>query len=172
MGCAASTANSPALGRTEETLARGGELAGEAPDRSIRIDGDSVSIWGTTEVPDGSRLQLAFSGVDAIARAELLKAVRVRVQSLMVDVESNDPKARSLTLTTTESVSGVLDRAGPLPHGWARIQRGDEQIIRLWARLRVSRAALEAALREPLASSGHDASTFVAGLRSVADTTP
>jgi hypothetical protein len=143
-------------------LERGGELAEGWPQRSLELTAEVVRVWGISEVPDGSRLQLALSGVNAITRAELLKAVRVRVQSVLADARSED--AQRLSLSTTESVAGVLDRAGPLPHGWARIRRGDEVVLRLWARLEVPRPALEAALRAPLASAGADARGFVSGL--------
>lgn len=148
----------------ERVLERGGELREQWPERSLEVTPDVVHVWGVSEVPDGSRLQLALSGVDAITRSELLKAVRVRVQAVMQDVESDDPERRSISLRTTESVAGVLDRAGPLPHGWARVQRGQNVVLRLWARLTLPRSELEAALRGALASSSADASGFVTGL--------
>lgn len=159
---AASCASGPSVRPGEETLARGGELAGELPERALKVDGNTVSVWGITEVPDGSRLQLAFSGVDAITRAELLKAVRVRVQSSMSDLENGS--ARSLELTTVERVAGLLEHAGPLPHGWSRVRKERAVVLRLWARLSVSREALEAALQAPLAGVGRTPGEFVAGL--------
>lgn len=164
-GCG--SAHAPAQGpllHGEELLERGGELGSEWPERSLELTAELVRVWGVSEVPDGSRLQLALSGVDALTRAELLKAVRVRVKSVLLDVASADAERRVLTLQAVESVSGVLDRAGPLPHGWARIRRGEVVVLRLWARLEVRRSALEAALQAPLDSAGGDARGFVSGL--------
>jgi hypothetical protein len=155
---------SPAALPGEQVLERGGELREQWPERSLEVTPDVVHVWGVSEVPDGSRLQLALSGVEAITRSELLKAVRVRVQAVLQDVESDDPQRRSLSLQTTESIAGVLDRAGPLPHGWARVQRGQSVVLRLWARLTLPRSELEAALRGALAPSSADPSGFVAGL--------
>jgi len=159
--CAAERA--PAAFPGEQVLERGGELQGERPERALEVTPEWVRVWGLSEVPDGARLQLAFSGVDAITRSELLKAVRVRVTSLLLDRESNESGRRSLLVVTSEQVSGLLDRAGPLPHGWARIRQGDRVVLRLWARLDVRRSALEAALRSTLRART-DASAFVNGL--------
>jgi hypothetical protein len=168
LGCGAVSGNaaepSPAALPGEQVLEHGGELREQWPERSLEVTPDVVHVWGVSEVPDGSRLQLALSGVDAITRSELLKAVSVRVQSVLHDVESNTPERRALSLQTTESVAGVLERAGPLPHGWARVQRGERVVLRLWARLTLSRSELETALRGALASSNAEASGFVAGL--------
>ena len=99
-------------------------------------------------------MQAAFAGVDAITRSELLKAVEVRVAEVVTDVDSTDPNRRAITVETFEAVDGVLARGGPLPHGWARIRRGDAVVIRLWARLEVPRAGLETAVRSLLQSRG------------------
>jgi hypothetical protein len=173
LGCASAPGQdaAPAALPREEVLERGGELGHERPERALEVTAELVRVWGISEVPDGSRLQLALSGVDAITRTELLKAVRVRVQALLVDVQSSTSDGRSLSESTTESVSGVLDRAGPLPHGWARIRRGERVVLRLWARLEVRRATLEDALRAPL-GAGLAASELVSGLTLSAEATP
>jgi hypothetical protein len=151
----------------EDVLERGGELAQAHPERAaVAVTANTITVWGITEVPDGSRLQMALAGVDAITRAELLKAVEVRVISVETDVESSDPSHRSLTLETVEAVDGVLPRAAPMPHGWARVRRGDEVVLRLWARLEVSRESVEAALRSVRASR-LNAAAIVDGLPSV-----
>lgn len=150
-----------------DLLERGGELAQAHPERAtVAVTADTVTVWGITEVPDGSRLQMALAGVDAITRAELLKVVEVRVTSTETDVESSDPRHRALTLETVEAVDGVLDRAAPMPHGWARVRRGDEVVLRLWARLEVPRESVEAALRSVCASR-LNAAAIVDGLPSV-----
>jgi hypothetical protein len=159
VGCATTGQQRPA----EEVLATGGELGAAFPPTTVVVDDDSVSAWGVTEVADGSRLQLAYSGADAIARAELLKTVRVRITSVLVDV-SNSHAQRQLVAVTMESVSGTFDRAGPLPHGWARVRRGDDVVLRVWAKLRVPRAALTAALQAPVADAGGDPSAVIDSL--------
>jgi hypothetical protein len=141
--------------RGEEILERGGELADvQAERQTVTVTASTVTVWGLTEVPDGSRMQMAFAGVDAIARAELLRVVQVRVAEVVTDVDSTDPNRRSITMETREAVDGVLASSGPLPHGWARVRRGGEIVIRLWARLEVPRAGLETAVRSLLESRG------------------
>ena len=111
----------------EEVLERGGELADvDAARATVSVTADRVVVWGVTEVPDGSRMQMALSGVDAITRSELLKAIEVRVSGVVTSVESSDPAGRSVVVETVEAVSGALNQAGPLPHGWARVRRGDK----------------------------------------------
>jgi hypothetical protein len=141
--------------RGEDVLERGGELADvQAERQTVTVTNGIITVWGMTEVPDGSRMQMAFAGVDAITRAELLKVVQVRVAEVVTDVDSTDPGRRSITMETVEVVDGVVAKTGPLPHGWARVRRGGEIVIRLWARLEVPRANLETAVRSLLESRG------------------
>jgi len=150
----------------EVVLERGGELAdADAVRATVSVSADRVVVWGLTEVPDGSRMQMALAGVDAITRSELLKAIEVRVSGVVTSVESSDPARRSVVVETMEAASGALDGTGPLPHGWARIRRDDKTVLRLWARLEVPRAALEAAVRASLARAGQgDPADVIGGL--------
>jgi len=130
------------------TLERGGTLAEVQFDQmKVHVTDRTVSTWGLLEVPEGSRLQAAYAGVDAIARAELLKLVRVRVAGVMVSVDSTDPARRDAYERTVEVVAGSLRRAGATQHGWEREQQGSRVILRIWSRLTVPRADVEAALR-------------------------
>jgi hypothetical protein len=141
--------------RGEEVLERGGELADvQAERQTVTVGNGIITVWGMTEVPDGSRMQMAFAGVDAITRAELLKVVQVRVAEVVTDVDSTEPGRRSITMETVEAVDGVVAKTGPLPHGWARVRKGDAVVIRLWARLDVPRANLETAVRSLLEGRG------------------
>lgn len=142
--------------RGEVVLARGGELAHLQAERQVvQVTADTVIVWGMTEVPDGSRMQMAMAGVDAIARAELLKVIEVRVAEVVTDVDSTEASRRSITAETVEAVHGVLANTGPLPHGWARIRRsGGDVVIRLWARLAVPRTSLAVAVRPLLERHG------------------
>jgi len=93
----------------EEVLEQGGELADvDAARATVSVTADRVVVWGVTEVPDGSRMQMALAGVDAITRAELLKAIEVRVSGVVTSVESKDPAQRSVVVETVEAVSGAL----------------------------------------------------------------
>lgn len=150
----------------EEVLERGGELAEvDAARATVSVTADRVVVWGVTEVPDGSRMQVALAGVDAITRSELLKAIEVRVSGVVTSVESSDPAGRSVVVETVEAVSGALNQAGPLPHGWARLRRGDKIVLRLWARLDVPRTTLESAIRAAVARAGQgDPAAFIGGL--------
>jgi hypothetical protein len=155
LACAHASGTEP---RGEEVLERGGELANAQAERAtVTVTAAAVTVWGLTEVPDGSRLQVAFAGVDAITRSELLKAIQVRVASVVTSVESTDPNRRSVVVETVEAVDGLLARSGPLPHGWVRVRRGGEVVIRIWARLEVPRATLETTVRSVLARRSLDA---------------
>jgi hypothetical protein len=154
VACAHATSSS------ESVLERGGELANIRVERAVvEVTARSITVWGTSEVPDGSRMQMAFAGVDAITRSELLKVLQVRILSLVTDVESTDPARRSITDETFEVVNGVLAHAGSMPHGWARVRRGNETLIRIWARLEVPRATLETAVRSLLERRGKNTSS-------------
>jgi hypothetical protein len=149
-----------------DILERGGELADVVAERSVvTVNSSTVAVLGLTEVPEGSRWQMALAGVDAITRSELLKAVQVRVSSVEADVESTDPAQRSIAIETVEAVDGVLAHAGPMTHGWARVRRGDEIVVRLWARLEVPRVTVEGAVRAVLERRGKgSAAAIVEGL--------
>jgi hypothetical protein len=129
-------------------LERGGELAPRLDETHVTIDRDTVTAWGVIEVPDGSRLQATYAGVDAIARTELLKLVRVRLADVMVSVDSTDPARRDAYEHTVEAVAGTLHRTGTPHHGWERVQRRDQIILRAWSRVSVPRAELERALHD------------------------
>ena len=150
----------------EEVLERGGELAdADAVRAKVSVTADRVSVWGMTEVPDGSRMQMALAGVDAITRSELLKSIEVRVSGVVTSVESTDPARRSVVVETVEAVSGALSSAGPLAHGWARVRRGDKIVLRLWARLDVARTVLESAVRAAVTRAGQgDPAAIIGGL--------
>jgi hypothetical protein len=164
-GCGHAAGAGP--GRGEEVLERGGELAAaDAVRATVTVTPASVTVWGLSEVPDGSRMQMAFAGVDAITRAALLKSVEVRISDLVASTESTDEARRTVVIQTVETVDGVLPRATKLPHGWARVRRNGEVVLRVWARFEVPRAELEGAVRSVLGrrGAGGDPVSFVDGL--------
>lgn len=129
-------------------LERGGELADVSLDQQkVTVTNSTITSWGVIEVPDGSRLQATYAGVDAIARSELLKLIRVRVADVMVSVDSTDPARRDAFEHTIEVVGGTIRHAGIPRHGWERVQRDKQVILRVWARLDVPRAELDSAMR-------------------------
>jgi hypothetical protein len=129
------------------TLERGGALAdAQVEAMTVQVTEHTVCTWGLLEVPDGSRLSAAYAGADALARAELLKLVRVRVAGEVVSVDSTDPARRYAYEHTAEQVSGIVRSAGALEHGWARVQREAGVFVRVWSRLTVPRAEVAAAL--------------------------
>jgi hypothetical protein len=131
----------------------------------VSVTADKVVVWGVTEVPDGSRLQMALAGVDAITRSELLKAIEVRTAGVVTSGERSDSAQQTVVVETVEAVSGVLTQTGPLPHGWARVRQGDRFVLRLWARLEVPRAVLESAIQSALARAGKgNAAALIGGL--------
>jgi len=144
LGCHHAGASNP-YGRV---LARGGELGDVSlEEKKVIITDTTVGVWGVIEVPDGSRMQATYAGVDAITRAELLKLIRVRIQAEMVSVDSTDPARRDAYEHTVESVAGSLRGAGEKAYGWERVQRGEQVILRVWSRLSVPRADVDAALQ-------------------------
>jgi hypothetical protein len=148
----------------EIVLERGGELADVRVLRaSVDVEPRHVVVWGLSEVPDGSRLQMVLAGVDSLARSELLKVVEVRVRGLNV-VREDSAGGRDVLVETLEATSGVLDQGGPLPHGWARVQRKDGIVLRVWARLEVPRAKLESALGRVAARAGRTPAAMVDSL--------
>ncbi len=127
-------------------LERGGELAqARLDEQKVVIGPRDVVAWGLIEVPDGARLQATYAGVDALARAELLKVVRVRIQDEMVSVDSTDPARVAAYEHTVETVSGSLRHSGTTLHGWERVRRGEQVIRRVWSRLTIPRAEFDAA---------------------------
>ena len=115
---------------------------------NVTVTSDLVTVWGVLEVPDGSRLQAAYAGVDAITRAELLKVLRVRVAGVVVSVESTKPEEKTAFEHTFEAVEGVIRHAGAPVHGWQRVLHGDAVHLRIWARLSVPRRELERSLED------------------------
>ncbi|MEY4508593.1 MAG: hypothetical protein RLZZ450_715 [Pseudomonadota bacterium] len=129
-------------------LERGGELGDvTVAQTNVTVSKSAITVWGVMEVPAGARMQAAYAGVDAIARAELLKVIRVRVADVMVSVESTKPAETTAFEHTFEAVKGVIRHAEAPLHGWERVLRGDETILRIWARLTVPRADLESSLQ-------------------------
>ncbi len=127
-------------------LEHGGQLGDVAvKDTTPRITREGVTVWGVIEVPDGSRIQPSYAAADAIARAELLRLVRVRVAGVMVSVDSTDPARQQAYEHTMEAVDGSLRAAGDIQRGYQRVLRGADIILRVWSRLSVSRADFEAA---------------------------
>jgi hypothetical protein len=147
--CAHGSPTGPEAGAApgEEILECGGELGDTGvPAATLIVTSDAVEAWGMIEVPDGSRLQAAHAGVDAITRAALLEVISVRVVSIAEDRDSSDPTARALRDTVATAVHGALATAPPLAHGWARLRRDGATLLRVTARLRLPRAQLRAAL--------------------------
>ncbi len=138
----------------EVVIEHGGDLEGMPARPSVELTSAAVTVWGLSDVPDGSRLQMALAGVDAITRSELLKCIEVRISAVVTSVESTDARRRSVVVETLEAVDGVLARGAPLRHGWARVRRGSRTVLRVWARLSVPREALETAARSILSARG------------------
>jgi hypothetical protein len=70
-----------------------------------------------------------------------------------------------VVVETVEAVSGALNQAGPLRHGWARVRRGEKIVLRVWARLDVQRTTLEKAIGAAVARAGQgDVTAIIGGL--------
>lgn len=134
-------------------LERGGESL-HLEQTNLVVTHDAITAWGVIEVPDGARLQAAYAGADALARAELLKFLRVRIADVMVSVDSTDPARRDAYEHTVESVAGSLRHAGTAQHSWERVQQASDVILRVWSRLTVPRADVDAALQQGNVSGG------------------
>ncbi len=151
--CAAPRAGAAA----EELLERGGDLSLIDADKTgVFVDTTSVTAVGMTEVPGTSRLQAAYALVDAVTRAELAKAVAVAITSLELDITRSDA-APELERSETEATRALLPRLSSMTRGYARVRRGDEVVLRLWARAEVPRAALLEVVTDVLRARGREA---------------
>lgn len=138
----------------EVVISRGGELKDERPEFSgLKVKQNDIVVWGMVEVPADSRMQAAIASVEAITRAELLKAIQVSVASLAIDVSSSQEGQTQIINSCAEAVSGTLAQAGPMPYGWAQIAREGEKILRLWAKLSLPKHVLQQALGQALNST-------------------
>lgn len=163
-GNPAGATSSAKISSNEIVLERGGELA-DVPilHATVEVNAQRVVVWGVSEMPDGSRMQMALAGVDAIARSELLRVIEVRVRGLDV-IREDSAGGRDVLVQTLEASSGAIDQGGPLPHGWARVQRQDAIVLRVWARLEVPRAKLEGALHAAATRAGRTPAALVDSL--------
>jgi len=143
----------PPLEPGEVLLGRGGELALEGrPAATVGGEGENLVAWASTEVPGNSRLQAALAMVDAIVRAELLKAVQVGVASVETVDASSGAGGDKLAASSaaSEVAKGLLPNL-PIPqHAWLKVRRDNAEILRLYARLEVNRAAVTTAVQQAL----------------------
>ncbi|MGZ6142296.1 MAG: hypothetical protein ACXWLM_03105 [Myxococcales bacterium] len=124
---------------SEIVLATGGELAGP-PAQTVAEEGADVAAFGFSEVPPKARLQAAFALSDAVARAEIVKLVRVRVEDSLKARETLT--AQQIESRTTEVAHGLLPALSIAQHGWRRIKRGDETVLQVWSRVALPKAKL------------------------------
>ncbi|MEL6759959.1 MAG: hypothetical protein AAFP04_06110 [Myxococcota bacterium] len=139
--CSSSTTSTRAggPGKDESVAPDPGQVYGELelpPSDTLVYSDGHVEAWAMTEVPASSRRQAAFAMVDAIARAELLKVLRVGVESVALDYETNLGELE-LQQISSESTAGVVLEAGPSPHGYRFLRRDGEDKLQVWTRLRV-----------------------------------
>lgn len=125
------------------------------PPATVELTDAQVVVWGMTEVPADSRLQAALAMVDAIARAELLKYIRAGVASLALDVQTG--AGQELARVDAEVAKGLLPGLAPPRHAWHKVRRGDEMVLRLYARLTVDREVAARAIAAALARPDGDA---------------
>jgi hypothetical protein len=118
------------------------------PVTSITNEGDRIVAFGFSEVPGKSRLQAALALADAVARGELLAAVRAGVADAQRDVQTGD--TQEVERITAQVASGVLPALSPAQHGWRKIQRDGEVVLQVWSRLTAQRSAVLAALEKAL----------------------
>ncbi len=147
IGCASSGEKPNAAHYGDDVVARGGELRVEdMPAAGVQVTETGIVVWALTELPGNSRMQAAHAAIDAITRAELLKYFEVRVASLMEDFASD--KAQRIKLTTAEAVRGKITGSAPIRHGWVKARSEGEIVLRLVARMQVSRSMLEKVITE------------------------
>jgi len=129
----------------EVLVERGGELALESPPReTVRIEEGAIVAWGITEVPGSSRLQPALAMADALARAELVKALRVALTAAD-EVRASD-EAQSASTATAELARALLPALPAPRHAWIKVRREGKLWLRLYARLVADRGVLARAL--------------------------
>ncbi|MBS2024856.1 MAG: hypothetical protein JST92_20865 [Deltaproteobacteria bacterium] len=134
---------------TDEVLQTGGDLdLRSLPQATVETKGDLLIAYGQTEVPGDSRLQAALALADAVARAELLAAVRTGLATLTIDTQekSGDSEKQRVEVFTAQVAKGLLP-ALPLPkRGWQKVKRDGKVILRLWSRIEAPREAVQHAV--------------------------
>ena len=143
----------PTLSAGEQLLSSGGELdLSTLPAATVTRTADRLIAVGQTEVPAGSRLQAALALVDAVARAELVASVRSGVATLERSSEevAGARTTQSVEVITAQAAQGLLPGRAPARHGWQKVRRAGEEVLRLWAVLEADRAAVEASLAKAL----------------------
>ena len=157
----------------ELLLSRGGDLSLEGrPAATVKQEGSNLVAWASTEVPGNSRMQAALAMVDAIVRAELLKAVQVGVASVETADASSDAGAdkQAASSAASEVAKGLLPKL-PIPqHAWLKVRRDNAEILRLYARLEVNRAAVTTAVQEAFSKRPDSAGLAERAMQRVAGT--
>jgi hypothetical protein len=145
----------------EEILESGGELPLEAcTGPTLVVGAREVVALGTIEAPGDSRLQAALAAADAVARAELSKALEVSIQSLEVDLQ-NEGGVAAVERLQRETTRAALGGLGLPQRGWLRLRRGRETILRVCSELRLTRESLVEALAQRLEADKHLASRLI-----------
>ena len=139
-GCAGSGAVKPGGLDTSGTDS-GGTLKVELPSPNVILEGADVLAWGRVEVPSDARLTAAKSMAEAVARAELAKFLRVRVESSMRDDSASDGR-QAIELVTTEVSEGALPGGRAPAYGWRRTAAGLTVVARVGVPLAAVRARL------------------------------
>lgn len=143
----------PPLAAGEVLLSTGGDLdLTRLPAATVTRTADRLIAIGQTEVPASSRLQAALALVDAVARAELVTALRSGIASLELDRQAQEAgrATQSIEVITAQAAHGLLPGLAPARHGWQKVRRGGEEVLRLWSRVEAGRAEVEQSVAKAL----------------------
>ena len=111
----------------------------EPPTPPVSVEGEAVQAHGMVVVPAASRIQAAQAMAAAVARAELSKFIRIRVETTMVEHRNGSTKVEQLT---REITANALPGGGPARFAWTF--KADK--MTMVARIRVPLRRLEAAI--------------------------
>ena len=115
------------------------------PLKSTQPSSDRFVVWAEAEFPGESRLQAAYASVDAIVRAEFLKAFKVRVASLMKDLQTE--AGQHIELQTFEKVNADIRGHLKIKHGWAKFKRDGKIVLRVIASAEVAKNRVRSSLK-------------------------
>lgn len=146
---AAPATSAPAKPTPVRISSRGGtlEVTVEAPTATV-WRGESLELTTSADYPGDARLQAAEAGTAALARAELGRLIRTTLVSSTVERSTTDTPETQVTQIEV-AVSRALLPHVPMPTtGWARLETAQGSVLRVWARVSITRDALRAAIRE------------------------
>lgn len=128
---------------------RGGtlEVTLDPPPASV-WRGETLELTASADYPADSRQQAAEAGTAALARAELGRLIRTTLVSSTLERSTTQSPATEITQLEVAVSRAVLPHIAIPTTGWARLATAEGEVLRIWARITISREGLRAAVRD------------------------